>query len=349
MSMNRRDLLDPRTLAHVAGGVVGALDPIDPTPPPAEELALVRLGWRAMATRWEVVVPFDTPDTMALGQETFDLLDALEDQLTVYRGHSEVSRLNATAAFAPVVVESRLFQLLQLAHQISAATGGAFDVTTGLLIKAWGFFQGPRRVPDPATHDEVRQAVGYHHLALDADQQSVRFLRRLELNLGSVGKGYALDRMAEALAGRQNLPAALLHGGSSSVYAKGCPHGAQRGWPVRVRHPWVPGRYLAEVVLRDRALGTSAATFQYLEHHGKKLGHVLDPRTGWPAAGVASASVVASSAAVADALSTAFYVGGVDLARRYCADHPDVGAVLLADGDRDVTVINLSPATCTPL
>ncbi len=91
--------------------------------------------------------------------------------------------------------------------------------------------------------------------------------------------------------------------------------------------------------LRDRSLATSAATHQHLEHAGRKLGHVLDPRTGWPAAGVASATVVAPTGAEADALSTAFYVGGVELVRRYCAAHAEIGAVLLPEGDGAEAVI----------
>ncbi len=128
------------------------------------------------------------------------------------------------------------------------------------------------------------------------------------------------------------------------MYARGSPPDGERGWQVGILHPWDRQRRLARVWLRDRALGTSAATFQHLEYNGQKLGHILDPRTGWPAAGVASASVLAPTAAEADALSTAFYVGGVDLARRYCAAHPGVGAILLPEGEgAEAVVIGLAP------
>jgi len=97
---------------------------------------------------------------------------------------------------------------------------------------------------------------------------------------------------------------------------------------------------LAVVWLRDQALGTSATTFQYLQHQGRKLGHILDPRSGWPAEGLASASVLASTAAEADALATAFFILGVDKARFYCENHPQVGAVLLPAGESaDVVVL----------
>jgi thiamine biosynthesis lipoprotein len=348
--MNRRDFLHPRRLAHTAGHVLGALDELQVSPETTvvEETLLLRLARRAMATTFEVVFPFGTSNALAMGEAALDRIDALEEQLTVYRDGSEVCRLNRTAPAGAVPVEERLFGLLEKAARITAGTGGAFDITTGTLIKAWGFFRGPRRVPADAERAEALAQVGMHWVELRPRERAVRYLRpRLEINLGAIGKGYALDRVAELLAAEWKNPSVLLHGGSSSVYARGCPPGNRRGWPVSLRHPWEPERRLAQVWLRDRGLGTSAATFQYLEYNGRKLGHVLDPRTGWPAAGVASASVLAPTAAEADALSTAFFVGGIELARRYCAAHPEVGAILLPEGDRaEPVVVGLAPHEC---
>jgi thiamine biosynthesis lipoprotein len=346
--MHRRDFLDPRHLAGAAGPVLGAALEDGAPPEPVAEVALLRLGWRAMACGFEIVLPFETPDAMQAGQEAFDLLDALEDQLTVYRDTSEMCRVNRLAWKRPVRVEAGLFGLLAQAAQIHQESDGAFDVTAGALIKAWGFFRGPRRVPSEIERAEALARVGMRHVELDPTRRTVRFHRPgLEVNLGSIGKGYALDRMGDLLVRRRNLPAVLLHGGSSSVYARGDPHGDGKGWRVRIRHPWTPERFLAEVWLRDRSLGTSAATFQYLEHEGRKLGHILDPRTGWPASGVASVSVVAPTGAEADALSTAFYVGGLDVARRYCAAHPGVGAIVLPEGSAHPVVVGLAQSEYT--
>jgi thiamine biosynthesis lipoprotein len=109
---------------------------------------------------------------------------------------------------------------------------------------------------------------------------------------------------------------------------------------VGITHPLDPARRLGVVWLRDQALGTSAATYQHFEHGGRRLGHLLDPRTGFPAQGIASASAVAPNAATADALATAFYVGGINLARTMCQDHPGLGAILLPDrpGDRLIVI-----------
>src|SRR5262249_26229633 len=139
-------------------------------------------------------------------------------------------------------------------------------------------------------------------------------------------------------------PTFLLHGGFSSVYARGYPAMDDRGWQVDLRHPWDSQRHLARVWIRDQGLGTSAATYQYLEYQGRKLGHVLDPRTGWPASGIASASVIAPTGAEADALSTAFFILGVEATCRYCEQHPGIGAILLPEGDgAEPVVLGLDP------
>jgi thiamine biosynthesis lipoprotein len=334
--MHRRDFLRPRHLAQSAGQLLGALDEITRTEerPASSDAALVRCARQAMATTFEVLLPFGLPGAVDMAEAALDEIDRLEEQLTVYRASSEMSRINRDAAERAVPVEERLFELLQHCARISEETEGAFDITAGPLIKAWGFFRRQGRVPSEEERAEVLRRVGMRHVTLDPEARTVRFLQPgVEMNLGSIGKGYALDRTVETLRKRWNLRSGLLHGGHSSVYAIGSEPGGRRGWPVGVRHPWEPKRRLAVVRLRDQGLATSAATFQHLEYNNRKLGHILDPRTAWPAEGVASATVLAPTAAEADALATAFFILGVDKAREYCAAHPDVGALLLPAGE----------------
>ena len=345
--MNRRHFLDPRYLAQAAGQMLGALDDLqEPANLAAQqEVALLRASHPAMATTFEVELLYGTPNALAAANAAFAEIDGLEQQLTVYRDSSEVSRLNRLAASTVVPVEESLFRLLALAAQITQETEGAFDITAGALIKAWGFYRGPRRVPSDEERAEALCRVGMRHLVLDAEARTVRYLRPdVEINLGSIGKGYALDRVAQLLRDSFGLTTALLHGGHSSVYAMGNGPTDGRGWAVGIRHPWEPDHRLAIVRLRDRALGTSAATFQHLEYNGRKLGHHLDPRTGWPAEEMALASVVAPTAAEADALATAFYILGVEKARAYCENHPGIGAILLPQGEcAQLVVLGLAP------
>jgi thiamine biosynthesis lipoprotein len=351
--MNRREFLRPRRLARAAVEILDAarelqsvvVEPVEES----AEFSVLRFARNAMATTFEVLIPFGTEQALEAATLALDEIDALEAQLTVYRDDSEVSRLNRAAAAGFVPVESNLFALLLQSAQVHRDTEGAFDITTGALIKTWGFYRRAGQVPTETDRTAALQRCGMHQVMLNAEQQSVCYLcQGLEINLGSIGKGYALDRAAALLRRDGQIKSAVLHGGKSSVYALGSEPGHRRGWPVAIRHPSDPEQTLAVVRLRDRALGTSSATFQHLEHEGKKLGHILDPRTGWPAEGMASASVVAPTAAEADALATAFFVLGIEKARAYCAAHPGVGAVLLSsEGDARPVVLGLSPEEIT--
>jgi thiamine biosynthesis lipoprotein len=346
--MNRRDFLSSRRLANAAGQVLGAVDdlaeladiPEEEQHAAAAETVLIRASRRAMATTFEVALPFATPNALAASDAVCGLIDQSEAQLTVYRDESEVNSLNRQAASQRVCVEKELFNLLRLAARITTDTQGAFDVSAGAIVKAWGFFRGPRRVPSTEERTAALQCSGMRHVILDPQDRSVQFLRPgLEINLGSIGKGDALDRAVRLLRQEWNVRTGLLHAGHSSVYAMGKEPTTGQGWRIALRHPWIAGQRMGMVSLSDRALGTSAATFQHLEHYGRKLGHILDPRTAWPAEGIASASVTAPTAAEADALATAFFILGLEGARAYCAHRPEIGAIMLADGDKAAPVV----------
>jgi thiamine biosynthesis lipoprotein len=325
--MNRREFLHPRRLANIAGPALGIASELETPEPSSSDLVMLRFARRAMATTFEVILPFDTPTAHEFAQAALDEIDRLETQLTVYRDTSEVSRLNAKAAHHPVRVERNLFDLLTLATKIHRDTDGAFDISVGALIKTWGFFRREGRVPTPQERADVRERIGMQHVVLDAQRQTIFFRRQgLEINLGSIGKGYALDCAAK-LANTNHI---LLHGGHSSVLAMGNETPTSSGWTLGLTDPEQPQRRRGLVHLRNRGMATSAITHQHFEHEGRKLGHLLDPRSAWPAEGILSATVTAPSAAEADALATAFFILGVEKTRDYCEQHGDIGAALIA-------------------
>ncbi len=300
-----------------------------------------------MGSYFEVRLGARTPGAADLAGRALDLIDDLERQLTVYRDDSEVSLLNASAHLGPVEVEPGLFDLLCRAVAIGDETGGAYDVTAGALSVAWGFFKGPKRVPSPEALADARARTGQHHLRLDRAGRTVAFDRPgVIINLGSIGKGYAIDRAIDLIRGHWWPTGALVHGGRSSLYALGSPPGRFAGrWEVAVRNPFVPDAPLGVLRLRNRGMGTSGASFQHFEADGRVYGHILDPRTGEPASGPASVTVLAPTAAEADALSTAFYLIGAEAAASYVAAHPGVAAVFVepgpADGSPRVTTLGL--------
>jgi FAD:protein FMN transferase len=341
--MNRRDFFDAGTLARTAGPVIAPLIDLPPTTPtPNLDESLLRISRPAMATLFELMLPFSCPDATAVASENLDLIDELEAQMTVYRDESEVSRINRLAFEQEIPVEPRLFGLLSESARLTTQTWGAFDITSGPLIKTWGFFRRQGRVPSPTERQEAMNRVGMKHVELNAERSTIRFRRPgMEFNLGSIGKGYALDRCREKLQ-HLGVGSALVHGGGSSVIALGSQPNENRGWPVGLRHPWETDRRIGIVYLRNQAMGTSAATYQHFEYKSRKLGHLLDPRTGQPAEGIASATAIADSAATADALATAFYILGVDKTRLYCQTHPEVGAILLPDGETQPALFGLA-------
>ncbi len=328
--MNRRDAIDPRRLAPVAAPFLALPDePIESADPDA---VMLRFARQAMATTFEVVLPFGTPEAHEWAIRALDEIDRLEQQLTIYRDDSEVSLINRLAAQRPMRVEPNLFDLFVRCQAWHRETRGAFDIAAGALVKCWGFYRREGRVP---TIDERRAALaksGSRHVALDPADQTVVFdTPGVEINLGSVGKGYALDQIVRLLRRDGGVQQGLVHGGHSSVFALGAEPGTE-GWIVGLKHPNDPATRLGTFHLADRGLGISAATHQFFEHGGRKLGHILDPRSAWPAEGVATAAVTAPTAAEADALATAFFILGAGPAREICANRPELGAVLLTRG-----------------
>jgi len=262
-----------------------------------------------------------------------EIVNRLEDQMSVYRPHSELSRLNARAADEPIEVERRLFDLLQRAVDLSHATEGAFDPTAGPLVDVWRSCRKDRRLPEERELGEALAQGGGQHVIFHASAEetapaTIQFNRAgISLNLNAMGKGYALDRAAEVL---EPLGGDwLLHGGHSSILARGAHVGCD-GWPVSIRHPLFPNRQLATILLRDRAMSTSGSAVQFFRFQGKRYGHIVDPRTGWPVDSMLAVTVMAPDAALAEALSTAFFVLGVEKAREYCHNHREVAALLIA-------------------
>jgi FAD:protein FMN transferase len=290
-----------------------------------------------MGSFFEVRLPASKPGAVSLACHALDLIEELEAQLTVYRDDSEISELNRTAHLAPVQVERRLFALLESAVSVSRETGGAYDVTSGALSEAWGFVKGPKRVPDEEALARARACTGWQHLRFNAEASTIGFGREgICINLGSIGKGYAIDRAIELIRNGSLYDSALVHGGRSSLFALGSPPGQFGGrWEIALRNPFEPESPLGTLRLRNRGLGTSGSAFQQFVVGDKVYGHIIDPRTGAPAHGPASVTVLATSAAIADALSTAFYLLGPEAAESYTAEHPEIGVVIVLEGQSE--------------
>ena len=294
---------------------------------PQESAAEVTVSRRAMACEFSVTLPGETPGAVDAACAALDEVERQEERLSVYLPDSDISRLNRAGE---AILDSEVYRLLRLSSRVAAVTDGAFDAAAGALVKAWGFYQGPKRVPTPSARRAALAITGFRNVAFDDTTHTVRVTRPgVEFNLGGIGKGYAIDRALRRMGAGYTISAALIQGGQSSLRGAGVPSREPRGWLVAVGNPCY-----ARLWLRDRALGTSGGENQFFVSGGRRYGHVLDPRTGWPAAAVLSASAVANTAAEADALSTAFFVAGLEATRTFCQKHPDIGAVILDRGGK---------------
>lgn len=341
---NRRDFLSGRALQGELRQVGEALaDELGKTESRIPEGGdRIRLDKVAMACDFEVLLNPGDPEQIGAASEALDLIDLLEDQMSVYRSHSEVMEINRRAADVFVPVEPQLYSLFLRAARYSTETDGAFDLTTGPLIALWRACREVPRLPTPEELSAVLEHIGMDKVQFHDADLAMHFSRPgVELNLGAIGKGYALDRASQFLQER-GVSEYLLGAGGSSLLARGG-HNGWPGWPVGLQHPLLPMRQLGTLLLTDRGWSTSGSNVQYFEFEGRKYGHLLDPRSGWPAESLLMATVLAPTAEQAEALSTAFFVLGVEKTLEYCHNHSDVAAVLVPRPKRGRT---LQPLAC---
>ncbi len=280
-------------------------------------MATIRLALHAMATRFELVLHgADSVRLRAAGEMALAEISRLEAQLSFYRPASDVNRINTRAAHEPVQVEPRLFEVLQTAQRLYRETEGAFDVTIGPLMRCWGFVNHTGHLPKPEALEEARSRTGMHLVHLGAATRTVRFEKPgVAIDLGGIGKGYAIDEAMTVLR-EVEVTSALLHGGTSTIYAMGRPPG-EKPWktalptPGAEHDPTGEDDVLAVITLEDEALSVSAVSGKSFYADGVEYGHVLDARSGRPVEGAALAAVIGPSAIQTDALSTALLVEGL--------------------------------------
>jgi FAD:protein FMN transferase len=302
----------------------------------------VTVACHAMATRFEIALHGDNPAALrAAGEEALRLVEELEDQLSLFRPGSEIARLNARAAYEPVRIAPGVFALLQHAQKLSEQTGGAFDITVAPLVRCWGFMGGEGRMPRPEEVAEARAKAGMSLVQLNPGDFTVRFARGgVMLDLGAIGKGYAIERAAEVLR-EAGVISALLHGGTSSVQAIGRPPG-EEFWKIAIetpsRKPNAPPALLATVQFHDEAISVSSVQEHSFQAGGRTFGHVIDPRTGEPAIGTVLAAVVLPSATETDALSTALLTLG-NAGHQHIADlRPGMRTLLVSESGGQLSV-----------
>lgn len=345
---------------------------------PPVEIVTPRVQREAMGSLFEIYLAgTDREALVGAGEQALDEIERLDRQLSHYKMDSDVSRLNAHAGSQWVRLEPRMYQLLKRCAEIRRETDGAFDITLGPLIKAWGFYRGEGRVPSDEELDELMGQVGLESVEFDDEDQLVRFSSPgMEINLGAVGKGYAIDEAVEILK-MYGVSSAVVHGGQSSIYALGTlpveeekrrrgegqtsfsdqlsviscqspgPNAqrptpnTQECWPFEIKDPRDMETVLETVFLRDEAISTSGSYEQFFEMDGVRYSHILDPRRGRPVQGMLSVSVIGPSAAETDALSTAFFVLGRENTEEFCRARPNLRVIMIEERGDDIEVTRI--------
>lgn len=281
----------------------------------------------SMGCAYSIVAYGDEAPALArAANEAFDEVDRIDRLMSHYRAESPLSRLNREAEQGPVEVEPELFDFIAECLRYSRESEGAFDVTVGPLMKAWGFFQGEGRVPDEGELARLRERVGYAHVAMDAAHHAVRFDQAgIELDLGGIAKGYAVDRAVGLLRSR-GVAAALVSAGGSTIFGLGAPPG-RPAWDVKIQDPLDPRRVALTVRLKNRALSVSGSAFKSFEKGGVRYSHVMDPRTARPVPDMLAVAVLAETGTAGDALDNAFFVLGVEKSRVYLKGLPPTEVV----------------------
>ena len=247
----------------------------------------------------------------------FDETRRLDELLSNYKPDSEWSQVNRHAAEKPMKISPELFQLLAACNEYSRESGGAFDISVGPLMKVWGFYKGTGHLPHKAEVEAAMTKVGYRHVHLDPAAQTVWFDRPgVELDPGGIGKGYAVDRVVDVLR-QKGVQIALVAGSGSSIYGLGAPPSEPRGWRIEIQNPRNTRQTAAEVFLKDMSISTSGSYEKFFRAEGKIYAHIMDPRTGYPAQGSLSVSIICPRTIDSEAWAKPYFVNG----RQWAVEH----------------------------
>ncbi len=287
-----------------------------------EIAGMQRFSHEAMATTFEILIVHDNKRlARQAALAAFNEVERLEAELSRFLDNSDVARINNLPAGKPLILGLDTFECLKISIKLYEQTGGAFDVTVGSLLSCWRDKKGDPRTPTDEELALALKSTGTNNIYLNEEEHTICLsVSPMQVDLGGIGKGYTVDRMAEMLR-EWTVGCALVSGGYSSILALDAPPG-MKGWPVTFSNPSDRKQTLVRLELGNRALGSSGV---------KKGRHIIDPRTGKPVGGKRAAWSSAPDAATADALSTAFMVMKPDELTKYYSKYSDTSAMIVVE------------------
>jgi thiamine biosynthesis lipoprotein len=285
-----------------------------------EENNILRFSHKAMATIFEIFIAHQDPAYASqAADDAFKELDRLEEELSRFIENSDISRINNLAKNQSLIVGPDVFDCILACQELYNNTHGAFDISSGPLIQLWRDKNNYDEAEFKRQIENMVNDIGREKLEINTQTHEIKLLvDNIDLDLGGYGKGYALDRMAELLK-EWSISIALLHGGKSSTLAMAPPEG-EIGWPLSITHPNDHKRILKEFHLRSASFSGSGI---------QKGAHIINPSTGLPVTDRIAAWAYTESAALSDALSTAFMIMSENAIKEFCSNNPDIIAIVL--------------------
>lgn len=239
--------------------------------------------------------------------EAFAAMSEVDRLMSNYRADSELTRMNREAATRDVELSEPLYRVLEAGQRVSRDSNGAFDMTVGPLVGLWGFFDKKPHLPSAVELDAIRPVVNFRNLLLDPVRRTARFVRPgVEIDLGGIAKGFAVEIAAQAIA-RRDLSGLVDAGGNQFVV--GTPVG-KTGWTFGIKNPDDTSSLVGVVEVAHGSVATSANYANFLAADGQRYGHLLDPRTLRPSTASLSVTILSDDATLADASTKAAFVLG---------------------------------------
>jgi len=277
-----------------------------------------RQGHMGMEVRL-VLFASDREKSERAARAAFGKVSVLDSLLSSYRSDSELMTVNRRAAHGPVAVSYHLFSILDRAQEFARRSEGALDVTAGPFIQLWRETRRTGRLPDSTALREARRRVGWQHLSLDEEAQTVAFRRAgMQLNLGGLAKGYILDQALAVLV-KHGVSRALVEAGGDLVTGASPP--GKEGWTVNIPHQ-ISEDGSNVLTVAHSAVATSGDAVQYVKIGGTRYSHVINPRTGVGLTNQPTTTVVAPHGIVADAVATTVGILGLEEGRTFIRSYP---------------------------
>lgn len=293
-----------------------------------------------MGSRFDITVVADDETN---GNHFIDLgvgeISRIEKLISSWDPNSETSEINRNSGIKPVVVDEELFQFIQRCLKISNLTNGAFDISYASMDKVWHFDGSMKEMPSEEAIKQSVAKVGYHNIILNETNHSVFLkLEGMKIGFGAIGKGYAADK-AKALLQSKGVTAGIINA-SGDLDAWGTqPNG--KDWMVAIVNPLNKEKVFSWMPIHNSAVVTSGNYEKYVKFNNTLYTHIIDPRTGYPATGILSATIFTANAELADALATSIFVMGVDTGLDFVNQLNGVECILVDKDNKIITSKNI--------